>query len=175
MTKVAKTNSLISKPVREEIDRWLKKYPPDQKRSASLIALRLVQEQNGGWLTLELMDAVAEYLGLPKIAIYEVATFYSMYDLKPVGRHKIGVCNSISCMLNGSEKIIEHLEHRLGIKVGETSPDGLFTLKEAECLAACANAPMLQVDNREYHEDLTIKKVDEIIDKILHEEASDGQ
>lgn len=168
-------NSLISKPVRDEIDAWLLKYPPDRKRSALLYALRLVQEQNGGWLSVELMDAVADYLDLPKIAVYEVVSFYTMYETKPVGRHKIAVCNSISCMLKGSENIIEHLEHKLEIKVGETTTDGMFYLKEVECLAACVGAPMLQLDDRAYHENLTCEKVDALLEEIKQTEVAHGQ
>lgn len=166
---------LISENSRREIDRWLKKYPADQKRSAVLTALKLVQEENGGWVTEELMDAVAEYLELPKIAVYEVATFYSMYDLHPVGQHKISVCNSISCMLRGSDKIIHHLEKRLNVKVGGTTTDGKYTLKEAECLAACGGAPVLQVDQKTYHENLTVEKVDEILNRLENEEISHGE
>lgn len=166
---------LISAEVRNKIDKWLEKYPPDQKRSGVLYALREVQEQNGGWLTIELMDAVADYLGLPKIAVYEVVSFYAMYEQEPIGRYKIGVCNSISCMLCGSEKIIEHLEKRLSIKVGETTADGLFTLKEAECLAACAGGPMLQINDRDYHEFLTVEKVDKIIDALARKEVKHGE
>jgi NADH-quinone oxidoreductase subunit E len=163
--------SLISEPVRQEIEHWMKKYPPERKQSALLIALRLVQEQNGGWLSLELLDAVADFLDLPKIAVYEVATFYSMYDLKPVGKHKIDVCNNISCLLNQSEKIIEHLEERLEIRLGETTADGLFTLNEVECLAACIYAPVLQLDDKEYVENLTIEKIDALIERIRALEA----
>ncbi|GAB4358642.1 MAG: NADH-quinone oxidoreductase subunit NuoE [Gammaproteobacteria bacterium] len=156
---------LINADSRAEIDRWIAKYPADQKQSAVMAALRIVQEQNGGWLTTELMDAVAEYLEMPPIAVYEVATFYSMYELKPVGKHKLCVCTNISCMLRGSEKIVEHLESRLGIKMGETTGDGKFTLKEVECLGACVNAPMLQLGN-EYHENLTPESVDALLDGL---------
>lgn len=159
-------NNIISQPVREEIDRWLKKYPPEQKQSAVLIALRLVQDQNGGWLTEELMDAVAAYLDMPKIAVYEVATFYSMYDLKPVGKHKIAVCTSISCMLCGSNQILKHLQKKFAVPMGEPTKDGLFTLKEAECLAACGRGPVMLVDDTKYCENLTIDKVDQIIEDI---------
>lgn len=162
-----KDELLISEPVRAEIDRWLKKYPPERKQSAVLIALRLVQEQNGGELTEPLMDVIAEYLQMPKIAVYEVATFYSMYNLKPVGKHKVAVCNSISCMLMGSQKIIDHLQKRFGnVPLGEPSVDGKFTLKPAECLAACGGAPMMQIDDRDYYENLTIEKVDQILDGL---------
>lgn len=175
MNNENKNISLISEPVRQEIDRWLTKYPPDRKRSALLIALRLVQEQNQGWLSVELMDAVADYLDLPKIAVYEVVSFYSMYERAPIGRHKLSVCNSISCMLNGSEKIIEHIEDRLGIRVNETTADGMFTLKEVECLAACVDAPVLQHNDRKYHERLTIEKIDQLIDQIRAEEANHAE
>jgi NADH-quinone oxidoreductase subunit E len=174
MTTAEAKTSLISAEVCAEIDRWLTKYPADRKRSAVLIALRLVQEQNGGWLTTELMDAVAEYLQLAKIAVYEVASFYSMYEHKPVGKYKIAVCNSLPCMLRGSENIIHHLEKRLCIKEGETTPDGRYTLKEAECLAACVNAPMLQINFRDIHEDLTVEKVDAMLADIDSKEASRG-
>jgi NADH-quinone oxidoreductase subunit E len=163
MSSNVKNISLISESVRKEIDHWFKKYPPEHKQSAVLYALRLVQEQNAGWLTVELLDAVADYLEMPKIAVYEVATFYSMYNLKPVGRHMVAVCTNISCMLRGAEKIVEHLQHRLGIKIGETTADGHFTLKEAECLAACGGAPAMQIDDRYYHENLTPEKVDTIL------------
>ncbi len=167
--------NLITAENRKKIDVWLGKYPPDRKRSAVLYALRIVQEQNGGWLTVELMNAVAEYLDLPNIAIYEVVSFYGMYETEPVGKNKLAICNSISCMLNGSKKIIEHVENRLGIKMGETTPDGKFTLREAECLAACAAAPMLQINDREYHECLTEEKVDALIAALEKEESTRGE
>lgn len=156
---------MLSESTRHEIDQWLKKYPATQKRSAVISALHIVQAENGGWLTNELMDAVADYLELPKIAVYEVATFYTMYDLKPVGRHKINVCTNVSCMLSGSADVIDHLEKRLQIKVGETTPDQKFTLREVECLAACVGAPMMCV-NKTYHEHLTPEKIDAILDEL---------
>ncbi len=157
--------TLLPDDSRAGIDRWIAKYPPDQKQAAVMGALNIVQRQNGGWLTTELMDAVAEYLEMPPIAVYEVATFYTMYDLKPVGGHKIYVCTNISCMLCGSGVIVEHLEKKLGIKLGETTPDGKFTVKEAECLAACGGAPMFMLDD-DYYENLTPKKVDQILAKL---------
>jgi NADH-quinone oxidoreductase subunit E len=169
------SENLITAENRKKIDIWLCKYPPDRKRSAVLYALRIVQEQNGGWLTVELMNAVAEYLDLPNIAVYEAVSFYGMYETDPIGKNKLAICNSISCMLNGSEKIIEHVENRLGIKMGETTPDGKFTLREAECLAACAGAPMLQINEREYHECLTTEKVDSIMDALEKEEPTHGE
>lgn len=160
------STDLISPESRAQIDHWIAKYPPDRKQSAVLAALRIVQEQNGGWLTTELMDAVADYLDMSRVAVYEVATFYSMYDLKPVGRHKISVCSNISCMLCGAGEIIKYVEQKLGIRLGETTPDGKFTLKiEEECLAACGGGPMMVIDGH-YYENLTPEKVDQILDSL---------
>jgi NADH-quinone oxidoreductase subunit E len=156
---------LISAQSRAEIDRWIKKYPEEQKRSAVMAALRIVQDQNNGFLTNDLMDAVAEYLNMPSIAVYEVATFYSMYELDPVGRHKICLCTNISCMLCGSDNIVEHLMQRLGIKMGQTTPDGRFTLKEVECLGACVDAPMFQIGDT-YYGNLTTDKIDKILEDL---------
>lgn len=152
--------------VRREIDRWLAKYPPDQKRSAVVSALGFAQEHNGGWLTTDIMDAVADYLDMPPVAVYEVATFYSMLNLEPVGRHIVAICTNISCMLSGADDIVAHVESRLGIPLGQTTADGRITLKvEEECLAACAGGPMMTVDGH-YHEDLTLQKVDDILDAL---------
>jgi NADH-quinone oxidoreductase subunit E len=153
----------ITTDSRSKIDVWIAKYPPERKQSAVLAALTIVQDQNGGWLTPELMDAVAEYLDMPRVTVYEVGSFYSMFDLNPVGRHKVSVCNNISCLLNGAEDVLAHIEKKYGIKPGETTRDGRFTLKkEEECLAACCGAPMMAVDGR-YHENLTTEKVDAIL------------
>ncbi len=152
----------LSAHVRETIDDWLGRYPADQRRSAVLGALRAVMHEDG-YLTTAAMDAVAAYLGLAPIAVYEVGSFYSMFELKPVGRHTISVCTNISCMLRGGDEIVRHLEQKLGIKVGESTPDGRFYLKqEEECIAACAQAPAMQVDHV-YYEYLTPAKVDEIL------------
>lgn len=156
---------LISAESKADIDKWIAKYPADQKQSAVMAALRIVQDQNGGYLTNELIEAVAEYLGMPSIAVYEVATFYSMYELKPVGKYKICVCTNISCMLCGSDDVVKHLENKLGIKLGQTTEDGMFTLKEVECLGACVNAPVLQVGNQ-YYENLTKEKLDKLIEGL---------
>jgi len=146
-----------------EIDHWLAKFPPDRRRSAVLAALRAAQHQNHGYLTTELMDAIADYLGLPPIQVYEVASFYSMFETRPVGRIHISVCTNISCMLCGADRIVEHIERRLGIKTGESTPDGkIFLKREEECLAACNNAPMMMVDHV-YHEHLTPEKVDQVL------------
>ncbi|HHM06160.1 MAG TPA: NADH-quinone oxidoreductase subunit NuoE [Gammaproteobacteria bacterium] len=154
----------LSAKVRAGIDQWVAKYPPEHKQSAVMAALRLVQEEQG-WLTTESMDAVADYLGMEPVSVYEVATFYSMYDLQPVGRHKICVCTNVSCMLCGSEDVVRHLEEKIGIKLGETSADGKFTLKEVECLGACAGAPMMQI-GKQYYENLTPDKIDAILDSL---------
>ena len=161
---VPKTGPL-SESSRAEIDRWITKYPPDRKQAAVMAALSIAQEQNGGWLSVELIEAVAEYLEMPPIAAHEVATFYTMYDLKPVGRHKVCVCTNISCQLNGSSRIMNHIQKRLGIKPGETTTGGKFTLKEVECLAACGGAPMMMI-GKNYYENLTPERVDEILDKL---------
>lgn len=156
----------LSAHARAEIDHWLTRYPANQKQSAVLAALREVQHENGGYLTTELMDAVADYLGMPPIAVYEVASFYSMFELRPVGRHNISVCTNISCMLRGGDAILAHLEKKLGIKLGESTVDGRFYLKrEEECLAACCGAPMMQVDHV-YYEHLTPEKVDQVLDRL---------
>jgi NADH-quinone oxidoreductase subunit E len=167
----APATSLLSAAARGEIDVWVAKYPADQKQSAVMAALRIAQDEHDGWLSTEIMDAVADYLEMPRIAVYEVATFYSMYELSPVGRHKICVCNSVSCMLNGSEETIAYLEGKLGIKAGQTSADGRYTLKKVECLGACVDAPMAQV-GRTYHAKLTPERIDAILQEL---EQSDGQ
>jgi NADH-quinone oxidoreductase subunit E len=156
----------LSAHVREEIDRWVAKFPPDRKRSAIISALHAVQHENQGYLTPPLMDAVAEYLGLPPIQVYEIATFYSMFETKSVGRHHLSVCTNISCMLRGSQEVVDRIEKKLGIKTGESTPDGRIYLKrEEECLAACTGAPMLMVDHV-YHEHLTPESIDRILDEL---------
>ena len=154
----------LSQHVRDEIDHWVAKFPPDRKRSAVISALHAVQHEHG-FLTQQSMDAVAAYLGLPSIQVYEVASFYSMFETKPCGRHHVSVCTNISCMLCGGEDILAHVEKRLGIEVGESTPVGRFFLKaEEECLAACNGAPMMMVDHV-YYENLTPEKVDRILDE----------
>ena len=160
------STTLLSEHTRAEIDAWLQKYPPDKKRSAVLAALREAQHQNHGYLTTDLMDAVADYLELPKIQVYEVASFYSMFETRPVARHCVAICTNISCMLMGSDSVVEYIENKLGIRVGESTDDGRIFLKpEEECLAACAAGPMMQV-NHVYHENLTPEKIDEILDGL---------
>lgn len=165
MTRV-QAEKLLDEHTRVDIDHWLGKYPPEQRRSALLAALRAAQHQNHGYLTRELMDAVAAYLDLPAIWVYEAASFYSMYETEPVGRHSISLCTNISCMLCGSDEILAHIERKLGIGIGESTPDGRYFLKrEEECLAACVGAPMMMVDHV-YYEHLTPDKVDEILDAL---------
>jgi NADH-quinone oxidoreductase subunit E len=158
--------ALLSEHTREEIDHWVSKFPPGRQRSAVLSALRFAQEQNAGHLSPELLDAVAEYLSLPPIQVYEVASFYSMYELHPCGRHHVSICTNISCMLRGADDIVDRVEKKLGIKTGESTPDGRIYLKrEEECLAACNNAPMMMVDHV-YHENLTPESIDKILDEL---------
>lgn len=164
-TEVKNKSDLFSPEVRQEIDTWIAKYPAEWKQSAVMAALRIVQDANGGSLAIELMDDVAAYLDMPKIAVYEVASFYSMYELKPVGKHKICVCTNVSCMINDADRIVEHLESKLGIRLGQTTQDGRFTLKEVECLGACGGAPMFQI-GKQYYENLTPEIVDSILDGL---------
>ena len=166
MTVTTKRKSdLLSDTLKREIDDWLSRYPGDRRESAVLGALRAVQHE-AHYLSREMMDAVADYIGMPEIAVYEVASFYSMFNLEPVGRHEIAVCTNISCMLRGSDTVVDYIEKKLGIKLGESTPDGKFFLKkEEECLAACCGAPMMQVDHV-YHTDLTPEKIDRILDEL---------
>lgn len=154
---------LVSPEGLKDINHWIAKYPAEQRQSAVMSALRIVQEEHG-YLTQELMDAVADYLEMPPVAVYEVATFYSMYEHNPHGTHIINVCTNISCKLRGCSKIVDHLEDRLGIKTGETTDDGQFTLRTVECLGACVNAPVMQVD-KDYHEHLTTESVDKVLEQ----------
>jgi NADH-quinone oxidoreductase subunit E len=157
---------LLNEHTRHEIDEWIGRFPTGRQRSAVLSALRFTQEQNNGFLTPELMDGVAEYLRLEPIQVYEVATFYSMFETHPCGRHHVSICTNISCMLNGAEDLVAHCERRLGIKLGESTPDGrIFLKREEECLAACTGAPMMMVDHV-FHEYLTPEKVDQVLDDL---------
>ena len=168
-SKVGTDNSklkLLSEHTRHEIDLWVAKFPPGRQRSASLAALRAAQEQNHGFLTPELMDAVAEHLQLPPIQVYEVASFYSMFETHPCGRHHVSICTNISCMLNGGEALVAHAEKKLGIKLNESTADGrIFLKREEECLAACTGAPMMMVDHV-FHEHLTPEKLEQILDEL---------
>jgi len=157
---------ILSGHVREEIEKWKSRFPEDRQRSAVIGALHAVQHENDGYLTAELMNGVADCLDLPTIQVYEVATFYSMFQTRPVGRHNVAICTNVSCMLRGAEELLAHVESKLGIKVGESTADGRIYLKrEEECLAACCGAPMMMVDHK-YHENLTRETVDQILDDL---------
>ena len=157
---------LLTQATRHEIDEWVKKFPPGRQRSATISALRAAQEQNHGYLTADLMDAVAEYLNLPPVQVYEIASFYSMFETHPCGRHHVSICTNVSCMLNGAEDLVAHVEKKLGIKLNESTPDKRIFLKnEEECLAACTGAPMAMVDHV-FHEHLTPEKLDQILDEL---------
>jgi len=157
--------TLISAERYVAIDKWIAKYLPENRQAAVIPALHIVQEGNGGHLTVALMDELAQYLKMPEIAVYEVASFYSMFEHKPVGRHKISICTNISCLLRGSEELVDHLKKKFGISLGETTSDGKFTIKEVECLGACVGAPMCLI-GRDYHEHLTPEKIDAILENL---------
>lgn len=158
-------NELLSSAFYKHMDQWLLRYPPDKRRSGVFEALRMVQEENGGSLTVPLMDAVATYLGIANVAVYEVATFYSLYFQEPVGKQVIDVCTNISCMLRGAEELFAYLRKRLGVEVNGTTADGKFTLREVECLGACVGAPACMI-GKKYYERLTEEKLDEILGKL---------
>jgi NADH-quinone oxidoreductase subunit E len=157
---------MLTEQTQKTIDHWVSKFPQDKKRSALIQALIAAQEQNGGWITLELTEAVAQYLDLPTVWAHEVVSFYSMFFTEPVGRHKVNICTNISCWLNGAEGMLAHAEEKLEVKLGETTGDGRITLvREEECLAGCCGAPMAVVDGH-YHEQLDIQKLDAILDGL---------
>jgi len=156
-----------------EFNRLLARYPNDKKKSALLPVLHLAQDSFGGWLSSEVMDYVASLLELKPIEVYEVATFYSMYNLKPVGKYMFEVCQTGPCMIKGSDEIIAYIGEKLGIKPGETTPDGMFTLKTVECLGACGYAPMMQL-GKHYKEHLTKEKVDAIIEECRKNAATNN-
>ena len=156
---------MLSPESLKKIDREVAKYPPDQKQSAVMSALVIAQDEKG-WLSTETMEAVAKVLGMPSVAVYEVATFYSMYNLKPVGKHKITICTCLPCGLQGSLAAADHLREKLGIDFNETTPDGRFTLKEGECMGACAMAPVLLVNNKKMHDYMSKEKLDKLIEEL---------
>lgn len=156
----------LSADTRAHIDHWIAKFPADRKRSALIQGLWAAQEQNGGHLSDALITAVTKYLDLPPVWGYEVATFYSMFETRSVGRHNVAICTNISCWLNGAEDIVRHCEQKYGITLGQSTADGRIYLKrEEECLAACCGAPMMVVDGH-YHEKLSLQKVDQILDAL---------
>lgn len=156
--------------VTKKIDAWKKKFPKEKPESSIIMSLRFIQDHYG-WLSDKHLDMLAEYLVIAPIRVYEVASFYSMYHRNPVGKHVLGICGSISCMLRGSEPLIHHLENKLNIKLGETTEDGLFTLKEVECLASCTKAPAMVVNGTQYVEDLTPESLDKLIDDLRQGES----
>ena len=156
----------LSDHVREEIEHWKARFPEGRQRSAVISALHAVQHENKGFVTAEQMNAIAEYLELPPIQVYEVATFYSMFQTREVGRNEVAICTNVSCMLRGADEIVEHVEKRLGVRLGESTADKrIFLKKEEECVAACCGAPAMMV-NHKYYENLTIEQVDEILDGL---------
>ena len=160
------TDGGLTQHALDEIERWRRRFPEDQSRSAIIGALHAVQHDNNGFLTPELMDAVARELDLEPIQVYEVATFYSMFETKPVGRHNVAICTNVSCMLRGAEALVEHAEKHLDVKLGESTADGRIYLKrEEECLAACCGAPMMMGDHV-YHENLTPDSMQAILDEL---------
>ena len=166
MSETASKIYLLSEHTRHEIDGWVARFPEGRQRSAVLSALRFTQEQNQGFLTPDLMEAVAQYLKLPAIQVFEVASFYSMFETHPCGRHHVSVCTNISCMLNGSDDVVAYVEKKLGIKTGESTPDGrIFLKREEECLAACTGAPMMMVDHH-FYEHLTPESIDSVLDAL---------
>ena len=157
---------MLNEQTRKTIDHWVSKFPEDKKRSALIQSLIAAQEQNGGWISSELTESVAEYLDLPAVWAHEVVSFYSMFFTDPVGRHKVNICTNISCWLNGAEDMLAHAEKKLGVKLGGTTEDGRITLvREEECLAGCCGAPMAVVDGH-YHEKLDIQKLDALLDGL---------
>jgi len=148
-----------------KIDKAVAKYPPQEKQSAVMAALTIAQDEKG-WLSTETMDFVAQVLEMPPVAVYEVATFYTMYDLKPVGRHKLTICTNLPCALQGATHAAEHLKQKLGIGFNETTPDGRFTLKEGECLGACGDAPVLLRNNKQMLCAMTPDKLDQVLEEL---------
>jgi NADH-quinone oxidoreductase subunit E len=156
---------MLSTDSLKKIEREIAKYPPDQKRSAVMSALIIAQDEHG-WLSSEVMDFVASYLGMAPVAVYEVASFYTMYNLKKIGRHKLTLCTCLPCGLQGALDAADHLQAKLGIGFNETTPDGRFTLKEGECMGACAMAPVVLVNNKKMHDYMSSEKLDQLIESL---------
>jgi NADH-quinone oxidoreductase subunit E len=157
--------SMLSTESLTKIDREVAKYPADQKQSAVMAALVIAQDEKG-WLATETMDAVAEVLGMAPVAVYEVATFYNMYNLKPTGKYKLTICTCLPCGLQGSLEAADHLRHKLGVGFNETTPDGRFTLKEGECMGACAMSPVILVNNKAMHDYMSKDKIDALLKEL---------
>jgi NADH-quinone oxidoreductase subunit E len=157
--------SMLTTDSLQKIDREVAKYPPERKQSAVMSALIIAQDEKG-WLSTETMDYVARYLGMPPVAVYEVASFYTMYNLKPTGRYKLTLCTNLPCGLQGALAAADHLRERLRIDFNQTTPDGRFTLKEAECMGACAMAPVLLVNNKKMHDYMSNEKLDQLLESL---------
>jgi NADH-quinone oxidoreductase subunit E len=164
-TATASAKPLLSQDALARIDREIAKYPPDQKQSAVMAALAIAQAEHG-WLPTNVMEAVAAYLGMAPVAVYEVATFYNMYDLQPVGRYKLTVCTNLPCALSGAYHAADYLKQKLGIGFNETTVDGRFTLKEGECMGACGDAPVMLVNNRRMCSWMTPEQIDRLLDEL---------
>ncbi len=156
---------MLSAEALQKIDREVAKYPPEQKQSAVMAALIVAQDEKG-WLAVETMDFVAQYLGMAPVAVYEVASFYNMYNLKPTGEYKLTICTCLPCGLQGSLEAADHLKARLGIDFDQTTADGRFTLKEGECMGACSMAPVVLVNNKKMHDYLSKEKIDALLDDL---------
>ncbi len=156
---------MLSAESLKKIDREIAKYPPDQKQSAVMSALAIAQEEKG-WLATETINFVAEYLEMPAIAVYEVATFYNMYNLEPVGQYKITVCTNLPCALSGSNESAAYLKQKLGIEFNQTTPDGKFTLKEGECFGACGDAPVFLVNNKRMCSFMSNENIDQLLEDL---------
>ncbi len=156
---------MLSAESLQKIDREVAKYPADQKQSAVMSALIIAQDEKG-WLSTETMDEVAGYLGMPPVAVYEVASFYTMYDLQPVGRHKLTICTNLPCALSGANLAAAHLQQKMGIGFGETTADGRFTLKQGECLGACGDAPVVLHNNKQMLCAMTVDKLDALLEAL---------
>jgi len=156
---------MLSEQIQAKIERELKKYPANQKQSAVMAALRFVQDEKS-WIATEDMSDIALYLGMPQMAVYEVATFYHMYNLKPMGRHTITVCTNLSCQLGGANETVDYLKNKLGIGLGESTADGKFGLREGECMGACVDAPLFTISNRKMCGRLTPEKIDQILAEL---------
>jgi len=156
---------MLSDQIQVKINRELSKYPADQKQSAVMAALRFVQDEKG-WIATDDMADVAAFLGMPQMAVYEVATFYHMYNLKPMGKHTLTVCTNLPCQLGGSAETVKHLQTRLGIGFGEVTADGKYGLREGECMGACVDAPMFTINNKKLCGRLTSEKIDQILAEL---------
>jgi len=165
MSAIPKSPDLLSPAALAKIDREVAKYPAEHRQSAVMAALAIAQHEHG-WVSKEVIEAVAAVLGMPPIAVYEVASFYAMYNTAPVGRHKITVCTNLPCALSGGNRAARHLQSRLGIGFNETTADGAFTLKEGECMGACGDAPVLLVDNRRMESLMSDEKLDALLDEL---------